>query len=98
MCGIASRKQVARAENVRAALALVSRGEAPFGIVYRTDALADKGVRIVDTFPADSHPAIIYPAALVAAGKSATAKPLLDYLKSPAAHATWEKYGFGLAN
>ena len=44
-------KQVARAENVRAALALVSRGEAPFGIVYRTDALADKGVKIVDTFP-----------------------------------------------
>jgi molybdate transport system substrate-binding protein len=89
-------KQVARAENVRAALALVSRGEAPFGIVYRTDALADKGVRIVDTFPADSHPPIIYPAALLASSKSSAAKPLLDHLRSASARAVWEKYGFGL--
>ncbi len=78
-------KQVARAENVRAALALVSRGEAPFGIVYATDALADKGVRIVDTFPPDSYPPIVYPAALIATSKSTAAKPLLDYLRSPAA-------------
>jgi molybdate transport system substrate-binding protein len=89
-------KQVARAENVRAALALVSRGEAPFGIVYRTDALADKGVRIVDTFAQDTHPPIIYPAALLVASKSAAAKPLLDYLRSAPARAVWEKYGFGL--
>ena len=88
-------KQVARAENVRAALALVSRGEAPFGIVYRTDALADKGVRIVDTFPADSHPPIIYPAALLATSKSTAAKPLLDYLRPAPARLVWEKYGFG---
>ena len=67
-------KQVARAENVRAALALVSRGEAPFGIVYRTDAVADKGVRVVDTFPPSSHPPIIYPVALVATSKSSAAK------------------------
>jgi len=90
-------KQVARAENVRAALALVSRGEAPFGIVYRTDALADKGVKIVDTFPSDSHPPIIYPAALLATSKSAAAKPLLDYVRSAPARSVWEKYGFGLA-
>ena len=90
-------KQVARAENVRAALALVSRGEAPFGIVYSTDALADKGVRVVDTFPPDSYPPIVYPAAVVATAKSAAAKPLLDYLRSPAARPIWEKYGFGLA-
>ena len=90
-------KQVARAENVRAALALVSRGEAPFGIVYRTDALADKGVRIVDTFPPDSHPPIIYPAALLAASKSTAGRPLLDYLRSAPARPVWEKYGFGLA-
>jgi len=90
-------KQVARAENVRAALALVSRGEAPFGIVYRTDALADKGVKIVDTFPSDSHPPIIYPAALLATSKSAAAKPLLDYVRSVPARSVWEKYGFGLA-
>ena len=89
-------KQVARAENVRAAMALVSRGEAPFGIVYRTDALADKGVKIVDTFPDDSHPPIIYPAALLAASKSEAAKPLIDYLRSAAAGPVWEKYGFGL--
>jgi len=90
-------KQVARAENVRAALALVSRGEAPFGIVYRTDALADKGVKVVDTFPPDSHPPIVYPAAMVAASTSSAARPLLDYLRSPSARAAWEKYGFALA-
>jgi molybdate transport system substrate-binding protein len=88
-------KQVARAENVRAALALVSRGEAPFGIVYATDALSDKGVRIVDTFPADSYPPIVYPAALLATSKSDAAKPLLDFLRSAAARSTWEKFGFG---
>ena len=88
-------KQVARAENVRAALALVSRGEAPFGIVYRTDALADKGVKIVDTFPSDSHPPIIYPAALIATSRSSAAKPLLDHLRSAPARSVWEKHGFG---
>ncbi|MEO9136053.1 MAG: molybdate ABC transporter substrate-binding protein [Casimicrobiaceae bacterium] len=90
-------KQVARADNVRAALALVSRGETPFGIVYRTDALADKGVRIVDTFPSSSHPAIVYPVARVTGSQSAAAKPLLAYLRSATARGIWEKYGFGLA-
>jgi molybdate transport system substrate-binding protein len=90
-------KQVARAENVRAALVLVSRGEAPFGIVYATDALADKGVRIVDTFAADTHPPIVYPAAMLAASRSPAARPLLDYLRSGAADALWQRYGFGLA-
>jgi molybdate transport system substrate-binding protein len=90
-------KQVARAENVRAALALVSRGEAPFGIVYSTDALSDKGVKIVDTFPPGSYPPIVYPAALLVSGKSPAAMPLLDYLRSVAARSIWEKYGFGLA-
>ena len=89
--------RVARAENVRAALALVSRGEAPFGIVYATDARADKGVRVVDTFPADSHPAIVYPAAIVATSASPAAKPLLDYLQSAAARPVWERYGFRMA-
>ena len=56
--------KVAQAENVRAALLLVSRGEAPLGIVYQTDAAAEPNVKIVGTFPADSHPPIIYPAAL----------------------------------
>ncbi len=58
--------KVAGAESVRAALALVSRGEAPYGIVYQTDAAADEGVAIVGTFPADSHPPIIYPIAMLA--------------------------------
>src|SRR5581483_967889 len=56
--------QLVRAENVRAALAFVARGEAPLGIVYRTDALAENRVRIVDVFPEDSHPRIVYPIAL----------------------------------
>jgi molybdate transport system substrate-binding protein len=88
-------RKVARAENARAAMALVSRGEAPFGIVYSTDALSDKGVRVVDTFPPDSYPRILYPAALLATSKSPAGKPLLDYLRSAAARAAWEKYGFG---
>jgi molybdate transport system substrate-binding protein len=89
-------KSVARAENVRAALVLVSRGEAPFGIVYRTDALADKGVKIVDTFPGDSHPPIVYPVAVLATSKLPAAKSLLDYLRSAPARPVWEKYGFGV--
>ena len=90
-------KQVARAENVRAALALVSRGEAPFGIVYATDALADKGVRIVDTFPPDSLPPYPLSRGGTCGQQSAAASPLLDYLRSAAARPVWEKYGFGLA-
>jgi molybdate transport system substrate-binding protein len=90
-------KQVARAENVRAALALVSRGEAPFGVVYSTDALSDKRVKIVDTFPPESYPPIVYPAALLVSSKSAAAKPLLEYLRSAPARSVWERYGFGLA-
>lgn len=89
--------QVARAENVRAALALVSRGEAPFGIVYRTDALADKGVKVIDTFPASSYPAIVYPVAIVAASQSAAARGFLDYLRSAPTRPVWKKYGFSLA-
>src|SRR5581483_4023168 len=56
--------QLVRAENVRTALAFVARGEAPLGIVYRTDALAEKRVRIVDLFPEGTHPPIVYPIAL----------------------------------
>ena len=88
------RDKLARAENVRAALALVSRGESSFGIVYKTDALADKGVRIVDTFPPASHPAITYPAALVATSKLPAAKAFLDFMRSEKMRRTWKKYGF----
>jgi molybdate transport system substrate-binding protein len=85
---------VARTDNVRAALTLVARGEAPYGIVYRTDALAEKRVAIVDTFPAGSHPPVIYPAALTASSNSPAARGFLDYLQSSAARAVWQKYGF----
>ncbi len=88
-------RQVAQAENVRAALALVSRGEAPFGIVYGTDAVADPRVMIVDTFPEDTHPPIVYPAALLASAKSAAAPALLLYLRSAAARPGWTQAGFG---
>lgn len=87
-------RRVARADNVRAALALVARGEAPLGIVYRTDALADSGVRIIGTFPAGSHPPILYPAAVIATSTSPSARALLEYLRSAPAAAVWTKYGF----
>lgn len=90
-------RKVARAENVRAALAFVARGEAPLGIVYGTDVLADPAVRIVDTFPASTHPPIVYPAAVIAASTSPAARNLLDFLRSPAAAETWRKFGFDIA-
>jgi molybdate transport system substrate-binding protein len=85
--------KVASADNVRSALALVSRGEAPLGIVYRTDALVDKGVRIVSEFPEDSHAPIHYPAALVK-GAGPEARRLLDFLSQPAARQVFSRYGF----
>lgn len=86
--------KVAQAENVRAALLLVSRGEAPLGIVYKTDAVADKGVKVVGTFPADSHPPIVYPVALTAASRNADATTLVTFMKGEKAKALFEKQGF----
>jgi molybdate transport system substrate-binding protein len=88
--------QVARAENVRAALVLVARGEAPLGIVYNTDALAEPGVKVVGTFPSSSHSPIVYPAAVLASSKSVGSTALLNALQSPQARAVWEKHGFGV--
>jgi molybdate transport system substrate-binding protein len=85
--------KVAEAENVRAALALVSRGEAPLGIVYATDAKVDPGVKVVGVFPEDSHPPILYPVALTASAKPG-ARAFLDYLTSPAAKPRFEEQGF----
>ena len=90
-------KQVVGAENVRVALALVARGEAPFGVVYRTDALAESGVRIVDAFPEATHTPIVYVAALTAQGKSKSAAALLEALRSPQARAIWSRHGFAPA-
>lgn len=86
--------RVAQAENVRMALTLVSRGEAPLGIVYRTDAAADPNVRIVGAFPAGSHPPIIYPAALLSTSTNPDAQAFVAYLKSAAAKPFFEKQGF----
>ncbi len=86
-------KKFAMADNVRAALALVSRGEAVLGIVYETDAKVDAGVKIVGAFPADSHPAIIYPVAATVNAKP-EASAYLNFLRSNAAKTVFEKYGF----
>jgi molybdate transport system substrate-binding protein len=86
--------RVAAAENVRAALLLVARGEAPLGIVYQTDAAAEPGVRIVATFPPDSHPPIVYPMALTGASTNPDAPILAAYLRGPAARARFEAQGF----
>ena len=77
-------ERIAPAENVRAALLLVSRGETPLGIVYKTDAAADKGVKIVASFPADTHPPIVYPIALIAnsANPDAAGLPLIAHCRS----------------
>ena len=86
--------RLAPAENVRAALALVARGETPLGIVYQTDAASDKDVKIVGIFPQDTHPPIIYPIAVVASSTNPAALGYLAYLKSHAARPTFEKHGF----
>lgn len=88
--------KIAGAESVRAALALVSRGEASYGIVYQTDAAADAGVAIVGTFPESSHPPIIYPIALLSESKNADAAVYLDFLKSPKAAPFFEAEGFSI--
>ena len=89
----AAEPKFAMAESVRAALTLVARGEAVLGIVYSTDAKVEPGVKIVGTFPADSHPPIIYPVAATSTAKP-EAREYLDYLHSSAAKAVLEKYGF----
>lgn len=86
--------KTALADNVRAALLLVSRGEAPLGIVYATDAAADPAVRVLDTFPEDTHEPIVYPIALTAFSTNPQAKSLYDYIVSAKARAIFMKRGF----
>ena len=88
----AAEPKFAMADSVRAALTLVARGEAALGIVYSTDAKVEPGVKIVGAFPADSHPAIIYPAATTTA--KAEAADYLAFLRSSAAKTIFERYGF----
>ena len=86
--------RIARADSVRAALALVERAECPLGIVYATDAAASPKVKVVGVFPADSHPPIVYPAALVKGQDTPAARRLLEFLKRPDAKPIFEKHGF----
>ncbi|PWK65355.1 molybdate ABC transporter substrate-binding protein [Aminobacter sp. AP02] len=86
--------KIAQAENVRAALKLVSTGEAPLGIVYQTDAAAEPGVKIVGIFPEDSHPPIVYPVGVTAGSKSADAAAYVKHLQSAKAKELFEAQGF----
>jgi molybdate transport system substrate-binding protein len=86
--------RLAPAENVRAALQFVARGEAPLGIVYDTDARVEPGVRIVGLFPENSHPKIIYPAAILKSSTNPAATKFLAFLQSPKGRAIFQKYGF----
>jgi molybdate transport system substrate-binding protein len=86
---------VAQTDNVRAALALVATGEAPYGIVYSSDAVSEARVRVLGTFPAESHKPIVYPAALTKAAKPEAAA-LLQALSAPEAVAAFKAQGFGV--
>jgi molybdate transport system substrate-binding protein len=88
--------RIARAENVRAALLLVERGEAPFGIVYATDAQAAPGVAVAGHFPPESHPPITYPFALTRQA-SAQARAFLAFISGAEALPTWRRFGFHAA-
>lgn len=90
----AVKDRLAPMKDVRAALVLVERGEAPLGLVYATDAAISRKVRVVGAFPAGCHPPIVYPAAAIADGKTAEAMEFLSFLKSPEAGKIFEKYGF----
>ncbi|MDE0933347.1 MAG: molybdate ABC transporter substrate-binding protein [Novosphingopyxis baekryungensis] len=90
----AVQQKAVRAENVRAALAFVERGEAVAGLVYATDAAASAKVRVVATFPAASHPAIVYPVARLAASTKPEARAFEEFLRGPQGQAIFRRYGF----
>lgn len=87
---------VAQADNVRAALALVAAGEAPYGIVYATDAVAEDNVTVVGSFPADSHAPIVYPGALLTGAADAADTAFFQGLSAPAADAIFAAQGFAV--
>jgi molybdate transport system substrate-binding protein len=94
----AVKDRVAQAESVRAALLLVSRAESPLGIVYRTDAASDPNVKILGTFPDESHEPIVYPVALTVGSSNPDAQAFLDYLRSGKARGLFEAQGFAVIN
>jgi molybdate transport system substrate-binding protein len=87
--------KMAMAENVRAALALVARGEAVLGIVYSTDAKVEPNVKVIGTFPEDSHPPIVYPMAMTTTAKPEAAQ-YLSFLRSQASKDIFDRYGFSV--
>jgi molybdate transport system substrate-binding protein len=89
--------KVVRAENVRVALAYVARGEAALGIVFATDAKVERKVKLVDIFPADTHPPIVYPVALTATGDGAEARAFLAFIVGEEAAAVFRRHGFSVA-
>jgi molybdate transport system substrate-binding protein len=88
--------RLAPMKDVRAALVLVERGESPLGLVYATDAAISKKVRVVGTFPEESHAPIVYPVAAVAGGRLAAATRFIEFLRSPESRAVFDKYGFSV--
>lgn len=90
------RPRLAESESVRAALMLVARGETPLGIVYASDAKAEPDVRVVATFPEESHPPIVYPVAALRGARAAQAARFVQWLASPAADALFTKRGFAV--
>ena len=90
--------RVAPMQDVRAALVMVERGETPLGVVYATDAALSERVKVVGVFPEETHPPIVYPAAVVSELKKKDALALLEFLKTPAVQAVFEKHGFALVN
>ncbi|MBD3730219.1 MAG: molybdate ABC transporter substrate-binding protein [Sphingomonadales bacterium] len=90
----ALKPRIVPTENVRAALALVERGEAPQGLVYASDAAASKAVKVAEVIPADSHPPIRYPMAVLAASRHPDAQGLADFIASPAGQAILQRHGF----
>lgn len=89
-------KRIAPAENVRAALLLVARGEAPLGIVYATDAKASNKVHVVAIFDAKGHPPIRYPIAVLNSATSRDAEPFRRFLLSRAGRAIFARFGFSV--
>ena len=90
--------KLARADNVRSALALVARGEAPLGIVYGSDAIVETDVGVVAEFPENSHPPIVYPAALLTERDTPQAALFLTFLQSPVAGEIFQRYGLRMLN
>lgn len=90
----AAEPKLAQAENVRATLAFVARDETPVGIVYETDAKVEPKVKVIGTFPDSSYPPVIYPVAATATTTKQSASQYLLFLRSSAAKAIFEKYGF----